>query len=154
MTVRRQLTIFYSVAAATFLMLSVGAVFACRMVAQKEAFEDAENTTARIADFVVSPLLPDALTPGSAARKDLDRLIAGRIQDGYLAEAMVWDRNGRIVWASNARNIGTVVNPPDEAIAAITSRTVSSGFEEQPEVVDPAQAPNDEGYRRGLCSVP
>ncbi len=65
------------------------------------------QTTARIANFVVSPLLPDALTAGSAARKDLDRLIAGRIQDGYLVEAMVWDRNGRIVWASDARDIGT-----------------------------------------------
>ncbi len=146
MTVRRQLTIFYAVAAATFVMLSVGAVFACRIVAQKEAFEDAEQTTARIANFVVSPLLPDALTPGSAARKDLDRLIAGRIQDGYLAEAMVWDRNGRIVWSSSPRNIGMVLDPPDEAIAAISRRTVSSGFEEQPEAVDPDRAPNDKGY--------
>ena len=146
MTVRRQLTIFYSVAAATFLLLSVGAIFACRSVAQNEAFADAAQSTSRIANFVVSPLLPGALTPGSDARKDLDRLIAGRIQDGYLVEVLAWDPTGRIVWASDARDIGTRVSPPDEATAAITTRTVSSGFADRQEVTNPARTVRDEGY--------
>ena len=63
MTVRRQLTIFYSVAAATFLLLSLGGILACRSVAQNQALADAEQTTSRIANFIVSPLLPGALTP-------------------------------------------------------------------------------------------
>ncbi len=145
-TVRRQLTIFYGVAAVTLIVLSVGGVLACRSVAQKQAFRDAERQTNRIAEFVVGPLLPAGLTSGSAERAELDRTIRDRTRDGYLVDAMAWDPSGRILWSTIASDIGRSVSVPAEVTAAIDHQQISSDFEDHPELDHPGLTPTNQGF--------
>jgi two-component system NarL family sensor kinase len=146
MTVRRQLLIFYSVAAVTMCVLAGGAFLASKYVARNQAFKEAEAMTSRLADYVVAPLLPLAFDPRSSQRHDLDLAIADRVRDGYLVEVMAWDRTGRVVWASDTRDAGRVFTVPDEVTAAIDHGVISSDFTEAPEVDHPELSPTNDGF--------
>ncbi len=143
---RWQLVIFCGFAAVTFLVLSVGAVFACRSVARGQALADAEQTTSKLADYVVGPLLTAAERPGSAEQQVLDRMIADRVRDGYLTEVMAWDTHGKIVWANEPQDLGRVIAVPSQVITAVSNGTISSDVDTHPEVTFPGETLAPEGY--------
>ncbi|MET3807099.1 signal transduction histidine kinase [Nakamurella sp. UYEF19] len=144
-TVRRQLLIFFTVAAVTLCVLGFGAIVASRSVAQHQAFGDAERMTSRLADYVVAPLLPMAFETRSDQRRDLDLAIADRLRDGYLVELLAWDRTGKVLWASDPDDVGRTFTVPDEVLAAIDGGVVSSDFTQAAEVGHPGLSPSNEG---------
>lgn len=143
---RRQLLISCGVAVVVLVVVSVGAVFACRTVARNQAFADAERMTSRLGDYVVGPLLSAALVPGAPQRSELYRTFRDRADDGYLVEAMVWDADGRIIWSSDPSIIDVVVPIPEEATAAINQGTISSGFADRAEVTHTGQVVSVDGF--------
>ncbi|QNK79691.1 sensor histidine kinase [Nakamurella sp. PAMC28650] len=133
-SVRRQLGIFCGVAAVALILVSVAAVTASRSLARSQALKDAERTTTRLADLVISPLLPGALTGSGPLRDELDRAIINRLADGYLTQITIWDETGQVRYDNDPAQIGRRLPLPAEARSAITGDVVSSDFTDHPEV--------------------
>ncbi len=148
-TVGRQLWVFCAVAVLALVLVSVAAVVASRLLARGQALKDAERTTTRLADLVIAPLLPGALSGSAAQRADLDEAIKNRLADGYLTEVTIWDSTGQVRYDSDPDEIGKRLSLPDEADSAIRSGRVSSDFTDHPEV-DPDVA---ESGQSGLVEV-
>ena len=143
--VRRQLSLFYAVAALALIVVSIGAVIASRSVAREQALKDAERTTARLANRI-GPLLSDALGGNAQARAELAVAVRDRIGGDYLAEVNVWDAEGRVVYADSAEEIGTQQPPPPQVIDVIEHGTTSSDFTTEPHASDAPVDPNGPGF--------
>ena len=134
--VRRELVFFYGMAVLALIAVSIIAVVASRSVARTQALHDAERTTERLANLVVSPLFADEQAGDAQARRQLDEAISNRMADGYLTEVTVWDSTGTVLYASEAGEIGEQLEPPAEVTAVIERGAVSSAFEDQPEATE------------------
>jgi signal transduction histidine kinase len=109
-------------------------------VAQRQALNDAERSTRRLADLVAGPLLADFLRGDRAGTDELDRVVAGRLADGSLAEVTVWRGDGRILYAAHASDIGKQVSPPPEVALALQG-TATSDFQTGVPEVDESATP-------------
>ncbi len=134
--VRRELAIFYGVAAIALIVVSIGAVIASRTVTKEQALKDAERTTSRLANLAIGPLLKAALGGSLAQGQELRRAVANRMSDGYLLQIDVWDSTGTLVYADDENEVGRQVAVPDEVTAAINTEKISSAFEDHPEILD------------------
>jgi signal transduction histidine kinase len=141
--VRRQVTTFITVGVVVLAVIAFGAVLASRIVARAEALRDAERVTDRLAHLVVGPLLVGTLAEDPGARDQLDLAIYNRLGDGSISEVNVWRRDGTIVYADQARIIGTQKAPPAEVVAAIDRGTVSSELQDSDEA---GVLPGDERF--------
>jgi two-component system NarL family sensor kinase len=148
---RRELTLTVGFAVLVLVLVGLSAGFATRSVAQRQALNDAERTTRRLADLVVAPLLGGFLSGDSERTEDLDRAIADRLVEGSLTEVTVWQGDGRVLYSDKAADIGKQVPPPEEvalALQGITTSGVQSGAPEADEVVPPAAVPPGEQPQR------
>lgn len=143
--IRRQLTVFYGVAAIVLLAVATGAFFASRSVARTQALQDAERMAERLAKVVVAPLLPGVLAGNAEKRAELDVAIQARMAEGYLSEVTIWALDGNVVYADEASEEGPH-DPPAEVGKAILDGQATSGFEEKPEVIGPHFDPNNPGF--------
>lgn len=132
--VRRQLTVFYTVAATTLLVLGAGAFLASRNVAREQALDDAERQTTRLARNVVAPLLGPGLAGDVERLLQLRAAIAERKKDNYITEVTVWDLDGTVVFSDDSTTEGTVVEPPVQVGDAIRTHVSGADFEDEPEV--------------------
>jgi two-component system NarL family sensor kinase len=115
------------VSLATMLIIASGAALGTRSIAQRQALDDAERITERLA-LMVGPLLPAYLSGDQAGTAEFNRTLANRKNDGNLLEITIWAADGRILYSDTAARSGAAVSPPPEVARAITGR-VSSGFE-------------------------
>jgi signal transduction histidine kinase len=107
-------------------VLSLGAILVSRFVASQDALADAERSTGKVAELVISPLLGEALAGNAERRAELDRAIRARLSDGSISEINVWRGDGTILYADKAQVIGKRVDPPQRALDVIERGTVSS----------------------------
>ncbi len=76
-------------------------------LAQQDALRTNVQSTASLATRVVAPLVTDALVAGDAtAYRGLDDVVLGRITDGSILRAKLWDSDGRILYSDELRLVG------------------------------------------------
>lgn len=143
--VRRQLSLFYAVAALALVVVSIGAVVASRSVARQQALKDAERTTSRLADLI-GPLLADALAGNTESRQELDLAIKYRMGGDYLTEITVWAADGRVLYADDPTEIGKQDTLPPQVTDVITTGVANSDFTTQPHANAQTFDPNDPGF--------
>jgi len=131
--IRRSLITYLGAAALVLVVVAVGAVLVGRQVAQDEALRDAERVAQRTANLVVAPLLTEVLSGNAARRPELDRAVANRIRDGSIAELVVWDRTGTVIYSDDVAEIGERIPIPEEAATAIDNGAVTSNVTDAPE---------------------
>ena len=111
--VRRELLLFYGAAALALIVVSIGAVVASKSVARSQALQDAQRMTVRLGNLVVAPLLADALDGDAERLDELNSALEHRMRDGYLSLVTVWDADGRVVFSTEAEEVGrTLERPP------------------------------------------
>lgn len=110
--------------------LATATVVQSGRIASETALAEAEGSTTRLADFVVAPLLDDRAAGVPGADAALDQLVATRIVDGSLRDALVWSADGEVLWASDPDLEGRRVAVPTEVTAAVVDGERSSGLEE------------------------
>jgi len=133
----------WGVAALVLVGVAMAAVLASWHVARGQALREAERSTRRLADVVITPLLLEVLQGNSARRDELERTVQNRIDDGDLTAITVWARDGSIVYSDDASQIGQRQDPPEEVVLAIDRQATTSGFERHPEV-SPTKDPSSE----------
>jgi signal transduction histidine kinase len=96
------------VGVAVFVLVAIGfgTVVVARHVAQQDALKDAEQTTNRLAQLVVAPLIPGVLAGDETKRDELDRAVHTRLADGSVTEIDIWTADGTVVYCDEANNIG------------------------------------------------
>ncbi len=144
--VKRQLTIFYTVAVAAVLVLGAGAFVASRNVARGQALDEALRMTERLSALIVTPLLRPALAGDSEQMTELRRTIVNRMSDGYLTEVTIWAIDGTVIFSDDPSVENTRVDPPDEVIAAIERNATHAAYEADPEVVTADIAADNPGF--------
>lgn len=130
---RRELAVFIGVGLIVLIAILLGAVFVIGQVAQRQALADDEVMTSKLGEFVVAPVIADILDADTEKRRELDRLIALRIQEGSITEVNVWSLEGQILYSDDRKSIGRRFEPPAEVVAAIRDGRISSTVETEPE---------------------
>lgn len=137
---RRELAVFIGVGLIVMIAIMLGAFFVIGQVAQRQALADGEVMTSKLGEFVVAPVIADILDGDTEKRRELDRLVALRIQEGSITEVNVWSMDGQILYSDDRKSIGRRFEPPAEVVAAIRDGRVSSTVETEPET-GPASEP-------------
>ncbi|MEO5834599.1 MAG: ATP-binding protein [Nakamurella sp.] len=137
---------FYSVAAATLLVLGAGAFLASRNVARDQVLDDAERQTIRLAKNVIAPLLAPGLAGDTAKIVQLRDAVAERIKDNYITEVTIWELDGRVLFSDDVTAEGTQVDPPAQVVSAIRDGANYAAFEDQPEVRTAGTPTDNEGF--------
>lgn len=122
---RRELGAFLLTGVLTLVAVTWGTVHLSGRVAREDALADAERHTQRLAEFVVGPLLVDALTGRPGGAEDLERVVANRMADGVLREVDVWTPDGTVVWSSEPGFVGERHAVTPELARAAGGSTVS-----------------------------
>jgi two-component system NarL family sensor kinase len=133
---RRELTVVVSLGLTVMLAIGLGAAFASQSVAQKQALDDSERMTRRLADLVVAPLLPGYLAGDPEAVDDLKQAVRNRMSDGYLTEVVVWSADGQVLYSNKQEDIGRRPQPTPPDVAAAIGGRVTSAFEDDPPEAD------------------
>lgn len=141
--VRRELALAFGVAALILVVVALAAVLASWQVARNQALKEAERSTRRLAEVVITPLLRETILGNRERSEELERAVQTRITDGDLREITVWARDGRIIYSNEPGQIGSHHPPPPEVALAIDRRMTSSGFEQEPEVTSTSQGGSD-----------
>ena len=101
--------------------------FASTRIAQREAVEDAKDTSAVYLRTVIEPQLGAGLATGEAgAVASLDAAVRTRLLSDRLVRVKVWSREGVILYADASELIGERYELADEDLAALGSRAVEA----------------------------
>ena len=139
---RRQLVVFIGIGLVVMAAILLGAVLVIGQVSQRQALTKDEEMTERLGEYVVAPVINDILDGDTETRRELDRLMALRIQEGSITEVNVWSLDGQILYSDERESIGRRFEPPREVVAAILDGRTSSTVETEPETgpaVEPQQ---------------
>ena len=94
-------------AAVVVVLVSILGAIASRNVAEREAINDAANTTDLLADAVVQPVLQDGLlTLDPAAVSALDEVIRTHVLGPTIVRVKVWTADGLVVYSDEPQAIG------------------------------------------------
>jgi two-component system, NarL family, sensor kinase len=121
----RELLLFVGVTLIMFVAVSAGSVVASEHLARRDALEEAERTTVRIADLLIGPSIEEYLGGAPASRAALDDAVANRLRDESLHSLIVWDAEGRAVYASDAELSGQRSEPSGELRSALSGDVVA-----------------------------
>jgi two-component system NarL family sensor kinase len=112
--------------------VSAGTVVLSERIARTTALAEAERTATRLGQLLVAPLLTDYLRGVPGAREDLDKIVGYRTSDESVTSVVVWNADGRVLYASEDHLIGEVYTPTPELLAAVGG-TVVAAVDEMPE---------------------
>jgi signal transduction histidine kinase len=129
---RHELSAFLAVAALVLVAVSAGTVVASEPIARADALADAERTSDRIGRLMIAPLLTDVLRGVPGAFEDLDRVARNRMSDGSVTSMVVWDAEGRVLYATHEELVGERYDPSPELLQAVAGRVVAE-VDEAPE---------------------
>ncbi len=91
----------------SLVVVAVAGAVASRKVAEREAVNDAAQTTDLLAASAVQPALEDALLTGSpAALARLDDAVRTRVLGDAVVRVKIWTPDGRILYSDEPRIIG------------------------------------------------
>ena len=123
----RMSRVFGQVVAAALVVLTVvavGGLYASRKVAERQAVNDAGQTTDLLAESAVQPALEDALLTGSAASlARLDVAVRTRVLGHAVVRVKIWTPQGRILYSDESRIVGSTFPLGDEEQSVLTERT-------------------------------
>jgi signal transduction histidine kinase len=120
------------VAALVLIAVSAGTVVASEPIARADALADAERTSGRLGQLLIAPLLTDVLRGVPGAFEDLDRVAQNRMSDGSVTSMVVWDAEGRVLYATHEELVGERYDPSPELLAAVGGRVMAE-VDEAPE---------------------
>lgn len=143
---RRELVAFIGIGLIVMITILFGAVVVIGQVAQRQALAVDEEMTERLGEYVVAPVIGDILDGDTEKRRELDRLIALRVQEGSITEVNVWSVDGQILYSDDRESIGRRFEPPGEVIAAIRDGRTSATVETEPETGPAAEPRQVEVY--------
>jgi two-component system, NarL family, sensor kinase len=96
-------------ALAVLVLVAVVGTYAARRLAEREAVNDAANTTDLLARAVVQPALTDGiLTRDARSSAALAAALQDYLSGSSLIRVKVWSRDGEILWSDESRLIGQV----------------------------------------------
>jgi two-component system, NarL family, sensor kinase len=127
---RRELGLLVGVGFLVTVLIGLGAAFASRSVAQRQALEDSERTAERMANLTMEPLWPGYRSGDQAAIAELNRAVATRMASGNLTEVTVWSADAVVLYSDRSEDIGKNPPPPahlDEALAGETTSQFENG---------------------------
>lgn len=105
--VRLAVTRFVILSSATLLILGLVTVVVSRYIAREEALRDARVRTEAIARSVAAPLVTSAVrSPAPEALRDLNSAMRNRIRYSSVSHIVLWDVEGRILWAEDSLAVG------------------------------------------------
>ena len=141
-SLNRVLWRFAALGVATGLVLAVGAVVVSNTLAEQEALRDATERTEGMARGLAVPFLKDPARHGGAkALAKLDEVMQARISEGGVIHIVLWDRDGRVLWADERQHIGEVYPLSEAAETAMTNlstvATLPGQSSEHPEIFIP-----------------
>jgi signal transduction histidine kinase len=125
---RRELGLLIGIGFLVTVLIGLGAAFASRTVAQRQALEDSERMTERFAQLTVAPLWSGFVSDDPLKVEELDRAVTTRIGGGSLTEVTVWSAQGRVLYSNHREDIGKYLPPPEQLSEALAGRT-SSDFQ-------------------------
>jgi len=130
---RGALTAFLLVAVLALVVVSAGAAVISQRIARASALAEAQRSTERMAEFLVAPILDDALDGVPGRWEELDRRMDNRLQDQSIKAVFVWSHEGEVLYSSDDQLVGSIVAPTPELLSAIDG-TVVSDIESSPEL--------------------
>ena len=146
--------VFAKVAAAALVVLlfvGLGAVFAARTLAERQAVNDAANTADVLAEAAVQPALEDGITTGEP--RAVQRLAGAMdqvLENSPLVRVKLWSPDGTILWSDEPRLIGRQFELDDEERAVFENprtRASVSDLDEPENVFERGQGKLLEAYR-------
>jgi two-component system NarL family sensor kinase len=148
---RRELALLVGIGLAVTVLVALGATFVSLNVAQRQALQDSERITVRLAQLVTVAGLPGHLDKDPKGTEELRRLVENRMSDGYLTEVTVWGADGVILFSNRAEDEGDRVRPiPAGVLSAVQGRTTSAFEDDAPEAnVSPGGASPSPGADPG-----
>jgi two-component system NarL family sensor kinase len=130
---RGELGLLIGVGFLMMLVIGVGAVFATRSVAQRQALEDSERISQRLADIVVKPLWTGYPARDPSKDAELKRALRIRVTEGNVTEVTIWSADGTVLFSDKEEDIGKKLPPPEQLPAALAGETTSDFQDGQPE---------------------
>lgn len=104
---RVAVTRFAVLSIATLLILGVGTVLVSRHIAREEALRDAGARSEAIARSVAAPIVNSAVrSRDPEAMQELGTAMRNRIRYGSVSHIVLWDAEGRILWAEDPTDVG------------------------------------------------
>ena len=123
---RTALTCFLVIAVLALAAVAAASVVISRQVAERSALDEAERTAVRLGQYLIAPVLADALAGVPGGWAELDRRVADRLGDGSIESVDIWARPGEVVFSSGARLGGTATEPAPGVRAAWSGTTVAA----------------------------
>src|SRR4051812_6175116 len=133
------LLIFLAVPLLVLAAVAGGTVLLSERIARQNALAQVENQSVRMAEFLIQPLLAEALAGVPGRWEELGRVVSNRLRDGSIASVVIWRADGEVLWASDAALIGQRFGENEELNKALAGQ-VFSDIDEGPETA-PANDP-------------
>src|SRR4051812_7221117 len=126
------LLIFLAVPLLVLAAVAGGTVLLSERIARQNALAQVENSSVRMAEFLIQPLLAEALAGVPGRWEELGRVVSNRLRDGSISSVVIWRADGEVLWASDAALIGQRFGNNEELDKALAGQ-VFSDIDEGPE---------------------
>src|SRR3954470_15853595 len=124
-TPRWALLIFLAVPLVVLAAVAGGTVLISEHIARQNALNQVQANAVRMAQFLVRPLLVDALAGVPGRWDDLNRVMTNRLQDGSVSSVVIWQADGQVLWASDKSLVGSRADDNAELDQALAGNLVS-----------------------------
>ena len=128
----RYFTVFVVWALVVLVAVGTGTLLISERIARSTAVGEAERVAVRLANFLVAPLVRDALAGNRDAYDQLDRDLRNRMSDGSLVSVLVWRADGSIYYATVDELIGEQPGVSEDLATALDGEVVAH-IDEDPE---------------------
>ena len=122
---RRALTAFLVVAVLALVVVSAGAAVISQRIARDNALAEAQRSAERMAEFLVAPVLDDALAGVPGRWEELDRRMDNRLEDRSIKAVFIWSDKGEVLYSSDDQLVGSMAPLTPELMSAIHGTAVS-----------------------------
>ena len=112
---RQAVNRFVVLSFATLMILGVATVLISRHIAREESLRDARTRSEAIARSIAAPLVNAAVRDQDPeAMQDLGFAMLNRIRFGSVSHIVLWDSEGRVLWAEDPQVVGERFALPPE----------------------------------------
>jgi two-component system, NarL family, sensor kinase len=141
----RDLAVFVAAGVVAMLAISLLLVWLIGHATRDAALRQAERTSTQVASSTVEPLLDAVLRGDSVQADNLSRAVRGLLQGGRVVAVVVWDADGRAVWADDPTVVGTMI-PEPEQLADAARGVARTDVTDQPDTHRPGVTKVVEGF--------
>lgn len=132
--VRDAMVRFATFSVVALVVLGVSTFAFAHAMARETALREARVRTAAYAQGVIGPLVDSEVRQGAGpGMRALDATLGSRLRDGTLTHALVWARDGRIIWSDDSRVVGEVLEVEAEWAGLFGTEDVLAEYSTGPE---------------------